>query len=89
VGGKIDIWLTSSGNQRHGGVDTDVVASTKKDKMMASIIYYVASSMDGFIAGQNDDISDFAVSGKGVDKYLADLQTFKTVIRLIENSEVG
>lgn len=56
---------------------------------MARIIYYVASSIDGFIAGQNDDISDFAVGGKGVDKYLADLQNFKTVIMGRRTYEFG
>ena len=56
---------------------------------MARIIYYVASSIDGFIAGQNDDISDFAAGGKGVDKYLADLQNFKTVIMGRRTYEFG
>ena len=56
---------------------------------MARIIYYVASSIDGFIAGQNDDISDFAQSGEGVDKYLADLQNFKTVIMGRRTYEFG
>ena len=56
---------------------------------MTRIIYYVATSIDGFIAGENDDISDFAVSGKGVDKYLADLQNFKTVIMGRRTYEFG
>ena len=56
---------------------------------MARIIYYVASSIDGFIAGENDDISDFAAGGKGVDKYLADLQKFKTVIMGRRTYEFG
>lgn len=56
---------------------------------MTRIIYYVASSIDGFIAGQNDDISDFQPSGKGVDKYLADLQNFKTVIMGRRTYEFG
>ena len=47
---------------------------------MQKIIYYVASSIDGFIAGLNDDISDFVAGGLGVEKYLSDLQSFKTVI---------
>lgn len=56
---------------------------------MARIIYYVASSIDGFIAGENDDISDFAAGGKGVDKYLADLQNFRTVIMGRRTYEFG
>ncbi len=56
---------------------------------MPRIIYYVASSIDGFIAGQNDDISDFAAGGKGVDKYLSDLKEFKTVIMGRRTYEFG
>lgn len=56
---------------------------------MTRIIYYVASSIDGFIAGQNDDISDFAAGGKGVEKYLADLQKFNTVIMGRRTYEFG
>ncbi len=56
---------------------------------MPKIIYYVASSIDGFIAGKNDDISDFAAGGKGVDKYLSDLQKFKTVIMGRRTYEFG
>jgi len=52
-------------------------------------MYYVASSIDGFIAGQNDDISDFAAGGEGVDKYLADLQKFKTVVMGRRTYEFG
>jgi dihydrofolate reductase len=47
---------------------------------MHKIIYYVASSLDGFIAGPNDDVSYFDAETKGVEKYLVDLQKFKTVI---------
>ena len=47
---------------------------------MRKIIYYVAISIDGFIEGKNGDISGFASSGKGVEKYLSDLQDFDTVI---------
>ncbi|MDW3209976.1 MAG: dihydrofolate reductase family protein [Reichenbachiella sp.] len=56
---------------------------------MPRVIYYVASSIDGFIAGQNDDISDFAAGGKGVDKYLSDLQDFETVIMGRRTYEFG
>lgn len=56
---------------------------------MSKIIYYVASSIDGFIAGPNDDISDFIAEGDGVDKYLSDLQYFKTVIMGRRTYEFG
>ncbi|MFD0798239.1 dihydrofolate reductase family protein [Maribacter chungangensis] len=56
---------------------------------MTRIIYYVASSIDGFIAGKNDDIGDYAAGGKGVDKYLADLQNFRTVIMGRRTYEFG
>lgn len=56
---------------------------------MKKIIYYVATSLDGFIAGKNDDISLFASGGKGVEKYLADLQDFKTVIMGRRTYEFG
>ncbi|MEN2281117.1 dihydrofolate reductase family protein [Algoriphagus sp. SE2] len=56
---------------------------------MAKIIYYVASSIDGFIAGANDDINDFLPDGAGVEKYLSDLQNFKTVIMGRRTYEFG
>jgi dihydrofolate reductase len=56
---------------------------------MPKIIYYVASSLDGFIAGPNDDISYFVADGKGVEKYLSDLQKFKTVIMGRRTYEFG
>jgi len=54
-----------------------------------NIIYYVATSLDGFIAGPDDDISGFASFGNGVDKYLADLQQFRTVIMGRRTYEFG
>ncbi len=56
---------------------------------MQKIIYYVASSLDGFIAGTNDDISKFIPEGKGVEKYLSDLQNFETVIMGRRTYEFG
>jgi len=56
---------------------------------MQKIIYYVASSLDGLIAGENDDISKFVLKGKGVEKYQADLQNFKTVIMGRRTYEFG
>ena len=56
---------------------------------MKKIIYYIAISIDGFIAGPNDEVSDFIAGGKGVDKYLSDLQEFKTVIMGRRTYEFG
>lgn len=56
---------------------------------MPKIIYYVAVSLDGYIAGENNDISKFVASGNGVEKYLADLQEFETVIMGRKTYEFG
>lgn len=46
---------------------------------MRRIVYYVASSLDGFISGINGDTSRF-VMGKGIDQYFKDLETYDTSI---------
>lgn len=56
---------------------------------MRKIIYYVATSIDGYIAGPGEDINDFQHTGNGVDKYLADLQAFDTVIMGRNTYEFG
>lgn len=56
---------------------------------MRKINYYVASSIDGFISGPNEDISGFVQQGKGVEQYLSDLQTFDTVIMGRKTYEFG
>lgn len=56
---------------------------------MGKIVYYIASSLDGYIAGQNGDVSSFLYQGKGVDKYQSDLQNFKTVIMGRKTYEFG
>jgi len=56
---------------------------------MQKIIYYVASSLDGFIAGKNDDISQFILESKGVEKYKAELLEFKTVLMGRRTYEFG
>ncbi len=56
---------------------------------MANIVYYVATSLDGFIAGPNEDISQFMQQGPGVDQYLQDLGEFKTVIMGKNTYEFG
>ncbi|MDN4165629.1 dihydrofolate reductase family protein [Cytophagales bacterium LB-30] len=56
---------------------------------MRQIIYYVASSLDGYIAGPNEDVSGYVGSGSGVDKYFEDLQHFDTVIMGKNTYEFG
>ncbi|UTW65499.1 dihydrofolate reductase [bacterium SCSIO 12643] len=56
---------------------------------MKKIIYYVASSLDGYIAGPNGDISQFILQGKGVEKYQSDLANFETVIMGRKTYEFG
>ena len=56
---------------------------------MKKIVYYVASSIDGFIAGTNDDISKFILEGKAVEKYQSDLLNFKTVMMGRKTYEFG
>jgi dihydrofolate reductase len=56
---------------------------------MRKIIYYVATSIDGFISGPNDDISGFAKESKGIEKYLSDLKNFDTVIMGRKTYEFG
>lgn len=56
---------------------------------MAKIVYYVASSIDGFISGINDDVSGFIYNGRGVDRYFEDLKSYKTVIMGRSTYEIG
>ena len=56
---------------------------------MRKIIYYVAVSLDGFICGENNDISAFVGAGNGVQKYFSDLQSFDTVIMGRKTYEFG
>ena len=56
---------------------------------MRRIVYYVASSIDGFISRPGDDISGFVAEGTGVQKYLDDLAEFDTVIMGKNTYEFG
>jgi dihydrofolate reductase len=56
---------------------------------MRKIVYYVATSLDGFICGQNEDISQFVGEGNGVDQYLKDLADYDTVIMGRNTYEFG
>lgn len=56
---------------------------------MRNIIYYVASSLDGYISGPDGDISGFVAGGSGVEQYLRDLEAFDTVIMGRNTYEFG
>ncbi len=56
---------------------------------MKQIIYYVSSSLDGYIAGENDDISQFILQGEAVEKYQSDLKSYTTVIMGRRTYEFG
>jgi len=56
---------------------------------MRKIVYYVASSIDGYISGPNGDISGFVGESDGLIQYLADLKEFDTVIMGRNTYEFG
>lgn len=56
---------------------------------MPKIVYYVATSLDGYIAGPEDDINMFTIQGNGVDQYQKDLLAFSTVIMGRRTYEFG
>lgn len=56
---------------------------------MPKIVYYVATSLDGYIAGPEDDINMFNVQGNGVEQYQKDLLNFSTVIMGRRTYEFG
>lgn len=56
---------------------------------MRNIVYYVATSLDGYIAGDGGDVSLFAQGGEGVNKYFEDLKDYKTVIMGRKTYEFG
>lgn len=58
---------------------------------MREIIYYVATSIDGFIAGPENDISGFVQQQEstGIQRYFEDLKQFDTVIMGRKTYEFG
>ena len=56
---------------------------------MRKIVYYVAASLDGFIAGPDEDISGFIQGGEGVEQYQADLQHYDAVLMGRKTYEFG
>lgn len=56
---------------------------------MRKIIYYVASSIDGYIMDQGENIEKFVVEGSGIEQYLNDLKNFDTVLMGRKTYEFG
>lgn len=56
---------------------------------MRKIVYYVASSLDGYICGPNESIDGFVADGSGVEQYLQDLQAFEVAIMGRNTYEFG
>ena len=66
-----------------------VKATNLKLVSMRKIVYYVASSLDGYIAGPNESIDGFVTGGAGVEQYLQDLQAFEVAIMGRNTYEFG
>ena len=56
---------------------------------MRKIIYYAATSIDGYISGPDEDVSRFTANGDGINQYLDDLKEFDTVIMGRKTYEFG
>jgi dihydrofolate reductase len=56
---------------------------------MRKILYYVATSIDGYISGPDEDVRMFTADGDGINQYLADLKEFDTVIMGRKTYEFG
>lgn len=56
---------------------------------MRKLNYYVATSADGFIAREDGSFEDFALEGDHVTDFLADIESFGSVIMGRHTYEVG
>jgi len=56
---------------------------------MRRIVYYVACSLDGYIAGPKGDSSMFVKKGSVSERYREDLEAFDTVIMCRQTYEFG
>ncbi len=56
---------------------------------MQSIVYHVAVSVDGFIAGLGGALEHFPVTGDHVTEYLASLSTYSSVVMGRKTYQVG
>eukprot|EP00903_Cladosiphon_okamuranus_P001385 g1383.t1 len=59
------------------------------EQLMQSIIYDVAVSIDGYIAGHNGDVSKFAHEGDVVDDYFARLSDYSVAVMGRNTYEFG
>lgn len=56
---------------------------------MRKIIYYIATSIDGYIAGKDGSISGFLTEGEHADDFVASMQSFDCVIMGTNTYEFG
>ncbi len=56
---------------------------------MRKIVYYVATSLDGYISGKDGDISGFLPYDDVVNKYMSDLKNYDTTIMGRKTYEFG
>lgn len=56
---------------------------------MRKLVYYVATSVDGYIAGPEDNVERFVAQGALVEQYLQDLQGYDTTIMGRRTYEFG
>jgi dihydrofolate reductase len=56
---------------------------------MRKIVYYAASTLDGYICGPDESIEGYVDKGSGLDQYLSDLKKFDSVIMGRKTYEFG
>lgn len=56
---------------------------------MRKLVYHVASTLDGFIADRDHDVSAFPTTGDHVDEYLSSLRSYGAVVMGRATYELG
>lgn len=56
---------------------------------MRALVYYIATSIDGFIAKQDGSVDDFLMEGPHADDFVKDIQAFDTVLMGGNTYEMG